>query len=73
MMTEVNMQQFLSSSSAKKTERATTESRERSAEQLFDTLEPVALAVGGSDLGTTEDPHLSQQQDATMTPRRGNW
>ena len=39
----------------KKTERATTESRERSAEQLFDTLEPVALAVGGSDLGTTED------------------
>ena len=39
----------------KKTERATTESRERSAEQLFDTFEPVALAVGGSDLGTTED------------------
>ena len=40
----------------KKTERATTESRERSAEQLFDNLEPVALAVEGSDLGTTEDP-----------------
>ena len=39
----------------KKTERATTESRERSAEQLFDNLEPVALAVEGSDLGTTED------------------
>ena len=29
----------------KKTERAATESRERSAEQLFDTLESVALAV----------------------------
>ena len=40
----------------KKTERTTTESRERSDEQLFDTLESVALAVGGSDLGTTEDP-----------------
>ena len=40
----------------KKTERAITESHERSAEQLFDTLEPVALAVEGSDLGTTEDP-----------------
>ena len=39
----------------KKTERTTTESRERSAEQLFDTLESVALAVAGSDLGTTED------------------
>ena len=38
-----------------KTERATTESRERSAEQLFDTLEPVALAVEGSDLGASED------------------
>ena len=38
-----------------KTERATAESRERSAEQLFDTLEPVALAVEGSDLGASED------------------
>ena len=56
MMTEMDMQQFLRSSLAKKTERATTESRERSAEQLFDTSEPVALAVEGSDLGTTEDP-----------------
>ena len=55
-MTEMDMQQFLRSSSAKKTERATTESRERSAEQVFDTSEPVPLAVEGSDLGTTEDP-----------------
>ena len=39
-----------------KTERATSESRERSAEQVLDTSEPVALAVEGSDLGTTEDP-----------------
>ena len=38
----------------KKTERTTTESRERSAEQLFDILEPVALAVEGSDPGTTK-------------------
>ena len=39
-----------------KTERTTTKSCERSAEQLFDTLEPVALAMEGSDLGPTEDP-----------------
>ena len=39
-----------------KTEGTTTESCERSAEQLFDTLKPVALAVEGSDLGTIEDP-----------------
>ena len=32
------------------------ESRERSVEELFDILEPVAFAVEGSDLGTTEDP-----------------
>ena len=40
----------------KKTERAATESRERTAEQLFDHLESVASAVEGSDLGTFEDP-----------------
>ena len=54
----------------KKTQRTTTESRERSDEQLFDILEPVALAVEGSDLGTAP---LSLQQDASMSPRRGNW
>ena len=37
----------------KKKERAATESRERSAEQLFDDSEPAALAVEGSDLGTS--------------------
>ena len=34
----------------------TTESRWRSVEQLFDTLELVALAVEDSHLGATEDP-----------------
>ena len=33
----------------------TIETLERSAESLFDSLESVALAVEGSDLGTTED------------------
>ena len=56
MMTEMDMQQLFEVKFGKKTKRATTESRERSAEQFFDTLEPVALAVEGSDLGTTEDP-----------------
>ena len=37
------------------TEGVTLESLERSAEQLSDTLESVAMAVEGSDLGTTED------------------
>ena len=37
------------------TQGATTESREPSAQSLFDTLESVALAVEGSDLGTAED------------------
>ena len=40
----------------KETERTTIESRERSAEQLFDILEPAASAVEGSDIGSTEDP-----------------
>ena len=40
----------------KRTQRTTTESRERLAELHFDTLELVAFAVEGSDLGTTEDP-----------------
>ena len=38
-----------------KTEGATTESRERTAESLFDNLGSVALVVEGSDFGTTED------------------
>ena len=50
MMTEMDMQPSL-----KESERAVKESRERSAEQLFDILEPVPFAVEGSDLGTTED------------------
>ena len=40
----------------KTSERAVKESRERSAEQLFADLEPVASAVEGSDLGPSEDP-----------------
>ena len=52
---------------SKKKTRTTTESRERSAEQLFDILEPVALA---SVLLRTP---LSLQQDASMTLRKSNW
>ena len=52
--------------------KAVTESRERTAEQLFDHLESVALAVEGNDLGTTEDP-FEPTKDASMTPRRGSW
>ena len=40
----------------KTSQRAVKESRERSVEELFDILEPVAFAVEGSDLGTTEGP-----------------
>ena len=40
---------------SKKTKRAATGSRERTA-QPFDHLESVALAVEGSDLGSTKDP-----------------
>ena len=43
MMTEMDMQSLRSSLA-------------RSAEQLFDILELVALAVEGSDLSTAEDP-----------------
>ena len=39
----------------KKTKRAATESCERTAEQLYDQLDSVALAVDGSNLGTTVD------------------
>ena len=38
------------------TERVTAESRDRSAEEFFDSLESVALAVEGSALGTSEAP-----------------
>ena len=41
---------------AQRPKRAATGSRERTAEQLFDHLESVALAVENSDLGTSEDP-----------------
>ena len=54
----------------KKTEGITTESRERSVQQLFDTLEPVALAVEGSDLGTTEDPFVPTARCIKDTQKR---
>ena len=41
---------------SKMTERVTAESRDWSAEQFFDSLESVALAVEGSALGTSEVP-----------------
>ena len=44
----------LKSDLAKRQKRATEASRERSAEQLFNDLESVALVVEGSDLGTSE-------------------
>ena len=56
----------------KKTERAVRESRERSAEQLFDMLEPVALSVKAATSVLLWTP-LSLQQDASMTLRRGDW
>ena len=61
----------------KKTERTTTESRERSAEQLFDTLEPVAFALEGSDLGTAEVPFeptargINDTNNRQLTTRSG--
>ena len=54
----------------KKTNRATEASRERSAEQLCDDVESVALVVKGSDLGTSLD--CSEPGLASMTPRRDN-
>ena len=54
MMTEMDMQQSLRSSLAKR-QKEQPQNRERSAEQLFDILESVALAVKGSDLGTAEN------------------
>ena len=56
MKTEMDMPQSLKSILEKTTERAVKESRERTAEELFAHLEPVASAEEGSDLGTTEDP-----------------
>ena len=56
MMTEDGHAAIFEVKFGKKTEGITTESRERSVEQFFDTLEPVAFAVEGSDLGATEDP-----------------
>ena len=54
----------------KKTKRATTETRERTAEQLYDHFEFVALAVEGSDLGTTEDPFEPTARCITDTKKR---
>ena len=54
----------------KKTERTTTESRERSAEQIFDFLELVALAVEGSDLGATEAPFEPTARCISDTEKR---
>ena len=54
----------------KKTNRAATESRERAAEQLYDYLESVALAVEGSDLGTTEDPFEPSARCINDTKKR---
>ena len=54
----------------KKTERTTTESRERSAEQLFADPEPVESAVAGSDLGTTEDPFVPTASCINHTKKR---
>ena len=45
-------------------------SRERSAEQLFDTLEPVAFAVEGSDLGTAEDLFVPTARCINDTKKR---
>ena len=69
MMTEMDVQQ---TKFDKQTRRTTTESRERSAEQLFYILELVALAVEGSDLGTTEAPFEPTARCINDT-RRGNW
>ena len=54
----------------KKTERATTESRERSAEQLFDTLEYVALVVESSDFCTIEEPFERTARCINNTKKR---
>ena len=53
----------------KMTKRAATESRERTAEQLFDHMESVALAVEGSDLGPTEDPFEPTSRFITDTKK----
>ena len=54
----------------RKTERVTTESRERSAESLSDTFESVALAVEGSDLNTTEDNFVAAAKCTQDTKER---
>ena len=54
----------------KKTETTTTESRERSAEQLVDIVDPVALAVEGTDLGTSEDPFEPTARCTNDTKKR---
>ena len=54
----------------KKTERTTTESREQSAEQLCDTLVPVALAVKAASSVTTEAPFEPTARCITDTKKR---
>ena len=54
----------------KETEGITTESRKRSVEQLFDTLELVALAVEGSHLSATEDPFEPTARCINNTKKR---
>ena len=57
----------------KEAEGAITDSRERTADMLFNDLESVALASEGSDLNTTEDHFLCLQPNAFKTPQRGTW
>ena len=56
MMTEMDMQQSLWSSLAKRQKEQTQNRASDLLRQLFGILEPVASAVEGSDLGTIEDP-----------------
>ena len=65
------MPQSLTSKLVEKTNGATEASRERSAEQLFNEFESVALVVEGSDLGTSEDrfePTASGINDTEKRP-----
>ena len=55
LVTEMDMPYSLKSDLAKRQKRATEASRERSAEQLLNDLESVALVAEGSDLGTSEE------------------
>ena len=56
----------------KKTESAAKESRERSAQQLFADLKACCVSCGKAATSVPLRIPLSLQQDASMTPRRGN-